>query len=1593
MVSAALCIQRPTRVLIILLRTETQTVLFDRFEARKLIEVGPSSTLLNMARKTLGQFNVASDAVNGIERTLLAVTTHYEDLCYTSTPSADESQKPPKVNKHVQAGSLAPERGDDVPVVLQTASVPSKNEPIEDTPVSALDSITALVASSLRKPSATINLDENLKELSGGRSTVQNEIVGDLLQEFGQVPDNVENIPLRNLASTIQTTHDGRPGKCLRSRIDRMMAAKMPASFGMAAAKSYLCDAWGLGAGRQDAVLLLALSQQPSARFKDSREAEAFLDDIAQRHLDSAGLTRQIARGTSPNAEEALVDPKVLSQLRSEQDTLRAKIAALLRPEQGNTVLENTDHESTLSLYERELGEDFCNGIKPIFQAGHQRSYESAWNWTHIELLSAYYRCVEAQNSGREPSPRDLLAIERLLGDKSNSRLDRVRNFLKQREAPYNQTAKIGEVIAKSREDLELDEITSSNDSVRDDSYDDLGDLDEDTTFQDENPGLLNGLFAWQTTNSAHVISQGEIKPRPLLQVLRRQGPSWVSHKRLTKFVNLSSPLLPGEFAGKYVLMTGTGPNSIGIAILPKLLAGGAKVVLGTSRTMSDAGPFYQKVFASYGVPGSKLVVLPSNQGSSQDVHDLISHIYDPVNGLGWDLDMVLPLAAVSEKGREMDELDSKSELAHRAMLTNILRGLGAIKKAKAARGIRTRPTQVLLPLSPNMGTFGGDGLYSESKVGLMAALHRWTSESWSEYLSICGVVIGWTRGTGLMEANDGLVQWIEKLGVTTFSIDEMAGHMCKLLTEPFVSFCQTEPFVADFSGGMSSNPDLAASLAEVRLKARRDREIEQALANEQALDVAAVEGIHASSAPAFSSSQSLPPLVELGLDFPTLPDYSKDVQPLSATLAGMVDLESVVVVVGFAELGPWGNSRTRWDMELKGQLSPRACVELAWMTGMIKANKSSGPSAAEWVDALTGSPVKDSEVRAKYEKRILESTGLRLIQPSPLDHPSRDKKRFLQEVVVQEDLAPFTASYETAMDFVREHGNEKVQVRQTAPGADEYFVHIRKGAVIMVPKASVYDRVVGGQIPTGWDPRIYGLPEDLCESIDRCTLMALVCAAEAFQSAGITDVYELFQTMHVSELANCVGSGMGGGQSLQKLYRERFLEKPVQSDILAETFINTTSAWLNMLLMGASGPTRTPVGACATALESLNQGYDLITSGMAKVCLVGGFDDMTQDTSAEFANMKATNNSAADLKEHGRASHETCRPCTSSRAGFVESEGCGMQVLASAKTALELGLPIHAVVAHVSTSSDGIGRSVPAPGRGLMTQVRESSTAPPSPLLDIAYRKSMLDMTLSHIRERYSMLHPGNPPLQQGQDKSAVYVSEMERAQRREENEARRRLGNDFWRGDMRIAPLRGALAVWGLTADDIGVVSLHGTSTQANEKNEVAVLHQQLSQLGRTPGNAALVVCQKYLTGHPKGAAAAWMLNGCCQILDGGVVPGNRNADDIDSVLEQYDNLVFPDHALAVGEVRAFSVTSFGFGQKGAQALGVHPRYLFATLENRSVFDGYCRRRDERCRRATQYFQDGIYRGRLVELKQDPPYAKEHQVKAMVDADWRFT
>ena len=202
-------------------------------------------------------------------------------------------------------------------------------------------------------------------------------------------------------------------------------------------------------------------------------------------------------------------------------------------------------------------------------------------------------------------------------------------------------------------------------------------------------------------------------------------------------------------------------------------------------------------------------------------------------------------------------------------------------------------------------------------------------------------------------------------------------------------------------------------------------------------------------------------------------------------------------------------------------------------------------------------------------------------------------------------------------------------------------------------------------------------------------------------------------------------------------------------------------------------------------------------------------------------------------------------------------------------------------------TVSDKAGRSIPAPGRGPLGIVREVPSQHPVPILDLEYRRRQLDFRrrqisqwLSNERELLQSEIKHRNGQEVDQEYLASRVADMEREAARQEQGALAIYG--MLEGqDERIAPLRRALAVWGLTADDIGVLSIHGTSTAANEKNETDIWNNIFTSLDRTRGNAVPIMAQKNLCGHSKGASAAWQLAGLLQSVYSGIVPGNRNAE----------------------------------------------------------------------------------------------------------------
>lgn len=531
-------------------------------------------------------------------------------------------------------------------------------------------------------------------------------------------------------------------------------------------------------------------------------------------------------------------------------------------------------------------------------------------------------------------------------------------------------------------------------------------------------------------------------------------------------------------FAKKAALLTGVGKGSIGVEILKGLLSGGAVCIVTTSRYSRASVDYYKKIFHEVGSKGSKLIVVPFNGASKQDVEALVDYIYTTLN---IDLDYIIPFAALPENGRQIDSLDDKSELAHRLMMTNLLRLLGAVKVKKAAKNFVTRPTQVVLPLSPNHGTFGNDGLYGESKISLETLFNRWAAESWGEYLCIAGAVIGWTRGTGLMSATNFVAEGLEKLGVRTFSAKEMAFNILGLMHPLLFDITQIEPIWADLNGSMDRVAGLNEVMTTIRTDINRVADLRRAVTLDNAADVKVTNG---SDAERLQQKVNIAPRANFQFEFP--PIDKPDVLAELNHLQGLIDLEQVIVCTGFSEVGPWGSARTRWEMEAKGEFTIEGCIEMAWMMGLIKhldGKLKNGQAYVGWVDAKSGEPVDDKDVRSKYEKEIVEHAGIRLIEPELFFGYDPNRKTFNQEVELNHDLEPLEIPAEDAARFKREQG-DKCDIWAQASG--EWFVKFKKGARIYIPKAIKFDRVVAGQIPTGWDARRYGIPEDIIAQVDR---------------------------------------------------------------------------------------------------------------------------------------------------------------------------------------------------------------------------------------------------------------------------------------------------------------------------------------------------------------------------------------------------------------------------------------------------------------------------------------------------------------------------
>ena len=314
-----------------------------------------------------------------------------------------------------------------------------------------------------------------------------------------------------------------------------------------------------------------------------------------------------------------------------------------------------------------------------------------------------------------------------------------------------------------------------------------------------------------------------------------------------------------------------------------------------------------------------------------------------------------------------------------------------------------------------------------------------------------------------------------------------------------------------------------------------------------------------------------------------------------------------------------------------------------------------------------------------------------------------------LVSVFLDKDFAFVVSSEADARAFV-EFDPEHTVIRPV-PDSSDWQVIRKAGTEIRVPRKTKLSRVVGGQIPTGFDPTVWGISPDMASSIDRLAVWNIVATVDAFLTAGFSPA-EVMRYVHPSLVANTMGTGMGGGTSMQTMYHGNLLGRNKPNDIFQEVLPNIVAAHVVQSYIGSYGAMIHPVAACATAAVSVEEGVDKIRLGKAELVVAGGIDDLTLEGIIGFGDMAAT---ADTGMMRGRGIHDSkfSRPNDRRRLGFVEAQGGGTILLARGDLALKMGLPVLAVVAFAQSFGDGVHTSIPAPGLGALGAGRGGKHSP----------------------------------------------------------------------------------------------------------------------------------------------------------------------------------------------------------------------------------------------------------------------------------------
>ncbi len=206
-------------------------------------------------------------------------------------------------------------------------------------------------------------------------------------------------------------------------------------------------------------------------------------------------------------------------------------------------------------------------------------------------------------------------------------------------------------------------------------------------------------------------------------------------------------------------------------------------------------------------------------------------------------------------------------------------------------------------------------------------------------------------------------------------------------------------------------------------------------------------------------------------------------------------------------------------------------------------------------------------------------------------------------------------------------------------------------------------------------------IPRQQRRSMGRLSLFAAQAAQQALDDAGFAS------GLITSERTGCVvGSTMGSAASITESFELVFPARDLSQLPSTKFFqcVSHTAAMNISQCFGISGTVIAPSAACASGLQALGVGYDLIRTGRQDRVLCGGAEELHPTVTGSFDVLYATSS------HHNDSPKTTPRPFDRDRDGLVCGEGAGILVLEEMETALQRGAKIYAEVLGFNTCGSG---------------------------------------------------------------------------------------------------------------------------------------------------------------------------------------------------------------------------------------------------------------------------------------------------------------